>query len=290
MASATWTEVAPRIHQRRGGSFDLSTVVVEGDDGLLIVDTGAEPAEAEELDADIGWRFDGDIRWVVNTHAHFDHTFGNQVFGPGSATDAAIYGHAAIARHFERYEGPRLEAWRADRSREPERRWDDVRLTPPTHPVERVQPLDLGGLVVELRPQSRAHTDTDLVVFVPAGRVWIVGDLVEESGPPMYGSGSFPLDWPGVLEALVAEMRPGDRVIPGHGRIVDREFVARQAAELRTIAHRLVAAHDAGLGAAEALAAHDDWPVPVEGLVGAVERAYAALDGLPLDEGSIDDA
>ena len=56
------------------------------------------------------------------------------------------------------------------------------------------------------------------------------------------------------------------------------------------IADRFVASHDEGLGAAEALAAHDDWPVPVEGLVGAVERAYAALDGLPLDEGSTDDA
>lgn len=290
MAPADWTEVAPRIHQRRGGPFDLSTVVVEGDAGLLVVDTGAEPSEAEELDADIGWRFDGDVRWVVNTHAHFDHTFGNQVFGPGSATDAAIYGHAGIARHFERYEGPRLAAWRADPSREPERRWHDMRLTPPTHPVERMSRLDLGGVVVELRPQPRAHTDTDLVVFVPSRRVWIVGDLVEESGPPMYGSGSFPLDWPDVLDALVAELRPGDRVIPGHGRVVDRDFVARQAVDLRMIAERFVTAHDAGLGAAEALAAHDDWPVPVEGLVSAVERAYAALDGLPLDEGSIDDA
>lgn len=288
--AGTWTTVAPRIHQWRGGSFDLSTVVVEGDDGLLLVDTGAEPAEAEELDADIGWRFDGDVRWVVNTHAHFDHTFGNQVFGPGSTTDAAIYGHAGIARHFDHFEGPRLAAWNADPSREPDRRWDDVRLIPPTHPIERMTRLDLGGIAVELRPQPRAHTDTDLVIVAPAPRVWIVGDLVEESGPPMYGSGCFPLDWPGVLQALVDELRPDDQVIPGHGRVVDREFVARQAADLRTIAERFIVAHDAGLGADEALAAHDDWPVPVEGLVAAVERAYADLDGLLVEEGGDDDA
>jgi glyoxylase-like metal-dependent hydrolase (beta-lactamase superfamily II) len=226
----------------------------------------------------------------VNTHAHFDHTFGNQVFGPGSATDAAIHGHAGIARHFERYEGPRLAAWRADPSREPDRRWADVRLTPPTHPVEGMTRLDLGGRIVELRPQPPAHTDTDLVVFLPAERTWIVGDLVEESGPPMYGSGSYPLEWPGVLERLVEQMRPGDLVIPGHGRVVDRAFVARQAADLRTIAERFIAAHDAGLGADQALAAHDEWPVPVTGLVGAVERAFTALDGLPLDDGSIEDA
>ena len=287
---ATWTTVARGVHQRRGGPFDLSVVVIEGDEGLLVVDSGADPDEGEEILADVRARFDRRIVALVNTHAHFDHTFGNQVFGPGSATDAAIHGHAAIARHFERYEAPRLAAWRADPAREPDRRWSHVRLVPPTHPVDEATSLDLGGRLVELRPQPRAHTDTDLVALLPAERVWIVGDLVEESGPPMYGSGSFPLDWPGVLQSLVAELRPGDLVIPGHGHVVDRAFVARQAAELTTIADRFVAAHHAGLGAAEALAAHDRWPVPVEGLVGAVERAYAALDGLPLDAGGPEDA
>jgi glyoxylase-like metal-dependent hydrolase (beta-lactamase superfamily II) len=132
---------------------------------------------------------------------------------------------------------------------------------------------------VELRPQVPAHTDTDLVAFVPGERVWIVGDLVEESGPVMYGSGSFPLGWPDVLDALVAEMEPGDLVVPGHGRVVDREFVARQAGELRVIADRFRAAHSEGLTPAEALAAHADWPIPVGGLAGAVERAYAQLGG-----------
>lgn len=281
---ATWTTVARGVHQRRGGPFDLSVVVVEGDHGLLVVDSGADPDEGEEILADLRTRFDRPVVALVNTHAHFDHTFGNQAFGPGSVTDAAIHGHAGIARHFERYEGPRLAAWRANPAREPGRRWSDVRLVPPTHPVDEATTLDLGGRVVELRPQPRAHTDTDLVVLLPVERVWIVGDLVEESGPPMYGSGCFPLDWPRVLESLVAELRQGDLVVPGHGRVVDRAFVARQAAELATIAERFVAAHHAGLGAAEALAAHDRWPVPVDGLVEAVERAYAALDGLPLDD------
>ena len=287
---ASWTTVAPGIHQRRGGPFDLSVVVVAGDDGLLVVDSGADPAEGQEILDDIRGRFDRPVVGLVNTHAHFDHTFGNQAFGQGSSTDAAIYGHAGIARHFERYEGPRLAAWRADPRREPGRRWDDLRLVPPTHPIERMVRLDLRGREVELRPQRRAHTDTDLVVFAPAERVWIVGDLVEESGPPMYGSGSYPLEWPTVLDGLVAELQPGDLVVPGHGSVVDREFVARQADDLRTIADRFRVSHDAGLGAAEALAAHASWPVPVDRLVGAVERAYAALDGLPLDEGSIEDA
>ena len=285
-----WTTVAPGVHQHRGGPFDLSVIVVEGGEGLLVVDTGADPFEAADLLAEIATRFPAPVRWVVNTHAHFDHTFGNQAFGPGSATDAEIHGHAGIAAHFEHYEGPRLAAWRADPTREPGRRWHDVRLVAPTHRVERMTRLDVGGRIVELRPQPPAHTDTDLVLFLPDARTWVVGDLVEESGPPMYGSGSYPLDWPGVLEGLVAGLRAGDVVVPGHGQVVDRAFVARQAAALAEIARRFREAHDAGRTEAEALAAHAEWPVPVDGLVGAVERAYAALDGLPLDEGSIEDA
>jgi len=275
---AAWLTVAPGIHQRRYDPFDISIVAIEGDDGLLLVDTRVEPREGEALLADLRERFEQPVRWVVNTHAHFDHTFGNQVFGPGAATDAAIYGHANIARHFGDFEGPRLAAWREDPRREPDRHWADVRLTPPTHPLDRATTLDLGSRVVELRPQPEAHTDTDLVVFLPVERVWIVGDLVEESGPVMYGSGSFPLGWPDVLDALAAEMEEGDAVVPGHGQVVDREFVARQARELRLIADRFRDAHDHGLTPEQALAAHRDWPIPVEGLTGAVARAYARLD------------
>ncbi|MGW4930311.1 MBL fold metallo-hydrolase [Agromyces sp. NPDC004153] len=282
---ATWTTVAHGVHQRRGGPFDLSVVVVEGDDGLLVVDSGADPVEGAEILADVTARFARPVVALVNTHAHFDHTFGNQVFGPGSATDAAIHGHAAIARHFEHYEGPRVAAWHENPALEPDRPWADLRLVPPTHPIADATTLDLGGRLVELRPQSPAHTDTDLVLLLPEERVWVLGDLIEESGPPIYGSGCYPLDWPGVLDALGAELEPGDLVVPGHGRVVRREFVSRQADELRVIADRFVDAHDAGLGAAEALAAHAEWPVPVHGLVGAIERAYGALDGLRLDDG-----
>lgn len=285
----TWSLVADGVHQRRGGPFDLSVVIVEGDDGLLVVDSGADPDEGAAILADVRSRFDRPVLGLVNTHAHFDHTFGNQAFTAG-ATDVPVHGHAGIRRHFERYEGPRLAAWRADPSREPERSWAGVDLVAPTHPVDRPTVLDLGGRTVELRPQPPAHTDTDLVLFIPDRRVWVLGDLVEESGPPMYGSGSYPLAWPDVLDAVALAMRAGDRVVPGHGAVVDRGFVERQAAALRVIADRLADAHARGLAPADALAAHEAWPWPVEGLLGAAERAFAALDGLPLDDGSIDDA
>jgi glyoxylase-like metal-dependent hydrolase (beta-lactamase superfamily II) len=278
-----WSAIANGVHQYRSAPFDLSVVVVEGEDGGLLIDTGADPDEAIALLGRVRSRFGLAPRWVVNTHAHFDHTFGNQVFGPGSAADADIHGHSGIADHFARYEGPRIAAWREDPSREPGRRWNEVRLVPPTHPVERMTRIDLGGRVVELRPQPPAHTDTDLVVFLPSERVWVVGDLVEESGPPMYGSGSYPLGWPDVLDALASEMRAGDLVVPGHGRVVELEFVRRQAGLLRAVADRIVEAHDGGLDVAAALAASEHWSMPVAGIAGAIDRVYAVLEGRSIE-------
>jgi len=285
----TWITLAEGVHQRRGGPFDLSVVVVEGADGLLVVDSGADPVEGAEILADVRSRFDRPILALVNTHAHFDHTFGNQAFSSGGA-DVAIHGHAAIARHFERYEAPRLAAWRLDPSREPGRAWSGVELVPPTHPVRARVDLDLGGRTVQLLPQPPAHSDTDLVLFVPDARVWVLGDLVEESGPPMFGSGSYPLTWPGVLASLAAGMRAGDLVVPGHGAVVDSAFAARQADVLGVIADRLAEAHRRGLAADAVLDAWADWPLPPDGLAGAVERTYLALDGEPLDGGGTRDA
>ena len=85
-------------------------------------------------------------------------------------------------------------------------------------------------------PLAPGHTDTDLVVHVPDAATWIVGDVVEESGPPMYGSGSFPFGWPDVLDGLAAQLRASDVVVPGHGAVVDRAFVRAQARTLRHVA------------------------------------------------------
>ncbi len=54
------------------------------------------------------------VRWVVNTHAHFDHTFGNARFGPASDIGAPIYGHDLVPAHLDQYERPMLADWAAN--------------------------------------------------------------------------------------------------------------------------------------------------------------------------------
>jgi len=278
MSASAWVEVAHDVYQQRYNPVDVSVVAVLAPDGVTVVDTRNNPAEGAEILADVADRFGLPIVAVINTHAHYDHSFGNQAF---SAVGVPIYGHHLVARHYADYEQPRLLAVQADPSREPDKAWQQVILTPPTHLVEQRMTVVAGGRTLELIPLPPGHTDTDLAILVPDARVWILGDVIEESGPPMTGSGSFPLAWPGVLEELLPWLDPADVIVPGHGTPVDREFVVRQAADLRALADSIRAGWAAGLPLDDAVSAAagasptSSWPAAM--LRPAFERGYAQL-------------
>jgi glyoxylase-like metal-dependent hydrolase (beta-lactamase superfamily II) len=99
--------------------------------------------------------------------------------------------------------------------------------------------IDLGDRCVTVRHLGLAHTARDLVVAVPDASVTFAGDLVEQSGPPAYGDDSYPLDWPATNARLLGTLGPTDRVVPGHGEVVDRRFVAAQLKELETVARTI---------------------------------------------------
>jgi glyoxylase-like metal-dependent hydrolase (beta-lactamase superfamily II) len=261
--------------------LDINICVVRDDQDLLLVDSRASSAEAVELAADLKVFGPARVVALINTHAHFDHTFGNQQFGPGSAMNVPIFGHHLLPAHLEQYERPRLAAWHAGTGNEPDRDWRQVRITPPTNLVNMRTLLPIGERTVELCPMGPGHTDNDLVVHVADVSTWIVGDVVEASGPPMYGSGCYPLGLPEQLEALLAEINENDVVVPGHGPVVDRSFVVSQLADVTRLAEQLRQAHQSGTTVEEALLDRRRWPFPVEGLELAVRRAYATLDQAP---------
>jgi glyoxylase-like metal-dependent hydrolase (beta-lactamase superfamily II) len=275
----TWNEVADGVFQRRYDPLDVSVCVVRGAGGLLLVDTRSSHREADEIRADLRVFGDLAVRWVVNTHAHFDHSLGNARFGPGSDIDAPIYGHRRMPAHLTEYERPMLDDWIARRV-EPVADWREVVITPPGVLVDERMTLDLGDRGVDLRHLGRGHTDNDLLVHVPDADTWLAGDLVEESGPPMYGSGSFPLEWPATVAALARRLGPDTTVVPGHGAPVGRAFVVDQQARLRQVAEVIGDLHAAGVPVDDALAQGSGrWPFPDKGLASAVADAYRHLDG-----------
>jgi len=229
----TWTQVADGVLVRRHERLDLNCGLVLGDGACLVVDTRSHPVAGREL-ADAVRSVTRDPWTVVNTHAHFDHCFGNAAFRPapvwasrGCATELATAGEAQRAAVVAelRAAGDDAEA-------------DLVAAAPidlPGELVDEVAVLDVGGREVTLRHLGRGHTDHDLVVEVETSgddTVVFAGDLVEQGAPPAFED-AFPADWPGTLGRLHALAR--GPVVPGHGAVVDATFVGAQREELLAV-------------------------------------------------------
>jgi glyoxylase-like metal-dependent hydrolase (beta-lactamase superfamily II) len=215
------------VFRRRYESLDLNVGVVLGDDGILIVDTRSTHEEAEELISDLRTLTDLSVRWVVNTHWHWDHAFGNAVF-----PNSEIWGHELCRAGMERFgERMKLDA-RSWLPSSQHAQVDEVVVVPPDRTFADSVSLAIGR-TVDLTYHGLAHTDADIVVRVPGSDVAFFGDMIEESGPPNFGD-SYPLVWPVTLESAAVDM-PGVAV-PGHGDVVDDDFVRAQLEELAAIA------------------------------------------------------
>jgi glyoxylase-like metal-dependent hydrolase (beta-lactamase superfamily II) len=273
-----WEEVAAGVFRRRYQPYDVSVCVVRGTGGLLVCDTRSSHRQADEIRADLAELGTLPVRWVVNTHAHFDHSFGNARFGPGSDVGAPIYGHVRVPAHLDAYERPMLAEVVAS-GEEPAGEWREIVVTPPTVLVGEAMTLDLGGTAAELLHFGRGHTDNDLLVHLPGSGVWLTGDLVEESGPPVYGPDSFPLDWPTTVARLRAALGEGDVLVPGHGAVVGAGFVSAQYEQLAAVATLITDLRAAGVPEEQAVAAGGGrWPFPADGMSDAVRNGYAQLE------------
>jgi glyoxylase-like metal-dependent hydrolase (beta-lactamase superfamily II) len=278
----TWQEVGARCYRRRYESLDLNIGVVQGADALLVIDTRCHDREAGELLDDLRVFGTKPIRWVVNTHWHFDHSFGNAAVARAAGPRLEIWGHRVMRDELIAWADEAKERWGAAR---PD--WVDdfaaVEIVPPDHLVDDVAVIDLGDRAVRMQHYGPAHTGGDLVTFVDDVGVVFAGDLVEEGAPPSFGSDCHPFGWPVCNAAMLEQIAPHATVVPGHGDVVDRAYVARQLADLDSLAETIRELHAAGVAVDDALAAaRGRWPFPEAALPVAVERGYAALRERPL--------
>jgi glyoxylase-like metal-dependent hydrolase (beta-lactamase superfamily II) len=253
--------------------LDVNVGLVLGDEACLIIDTLITHAQGAELITAL--RRITPLPWVVvNTHGHYDHYFGNRMFLPSDIwghdrADSMIKDHGEVKRaHVQASSARSGDITTAEQL-------DEVEITPPNRTFSVDAAMDLGGRMVHLRHLGRGHTDNDIVVEVPDAKVLFAGDLVEEGAPPSFGD-SFPLDWAATMDRVMA-LAAGP-VVPGHGDVVDRDFVAAQGAELTVIARRARDAFEAGRPVEQALT---ELPLPEEYARPAIRRAYRQLRGDP---------
>ncbi|WP_285663953.1 MBL fold metallo-hydrolase [Actinorhabdospora filicis] len=224
--------MSDRVWVWRYPVLDVNLSLVVGDAGALLVDTLSGPSQARELADGVRAVTSLPVR-VVNTHAHFDHCFGNGVIaevlgveefwaGPGVAQrlsgDTTELRERIVASygHLDAVMAAELPA---------------LVPLPPNRLVEGVVELDLGGVVARVWPVGHAHSPGDVVVACEG--VVICGDIVEEGAPPQTGDADV-RGWVAALGRLLPEMT--GPVVPGHGAVVDAAFVAAQMRDLEALA------------------------------------------------------
>lgn len=240
-------KVAEGVYFSTGtGSINTGSngAVIVNDEDVLIVDPGITPAAARSFVEDVKTLTSKPVKFVVDTHYHYDHAFGNQVFGP----DVTLIGHdmtrrhlmsnvlqqrtyltnstAAIAARFtqltDQITGTMDPRERAvlERQLAIHRQYADeqklITPTPPTTTLSSTLTLHRGRREIQIHYVGRAHTDGDVVVFLPQERVVATGDMV--AGGLSYAGDAFVQEWPAALEKLMT--LDFDTVMPGHGAVL----------------------------------------------------------------------
>jgi cyclase len=220
------------------GSNDI---VIVNDEDVMLVDAGVTPAVARALVQDVKLLSDKPVRWVVNTHFHYDHTDGNSVFGP----EVQIIGHEYVRQailnldvlHREPFKTAQanlpgqIESLKKQVSAEKDaqqhatlqqqlaateseqKQFAEIKPIPPTMTYSSNLTLFRGRREIRLLFLGRGHTPGDTVVFLPKERIVCTGDLMESRLAYM-GDGIFD-EWVTTLDAL--KKLDFDTVLPGHG-------------------------------------------------------------------------
>lgn len=181
------------------------------DEGILVVDALISPNHAKRLLKEIRSISDKKILYLVNTHWHWDHTFGNSAF----PEETKIYSTEACKARLEK-DGP--QKWKEASQGKPDD-YKDAKLVIPEVTFTEETTLTLGGREILVKYFGKGHTDGDAVIIDKEARVIHAGDLVFNGLHPYMADGH-PGDWIQTLEALQASAAPEPdkwKIVPGHG-------------------------------------------------------------------------
>lgn len=173
--------------------------IVIGSDSVLVIDPFQNPALGNLMLDTVKTLTDKPVKYVLNTHYHFDHTGGNPVASQG----IPIIGRGLI-REFM-----------SGRNREL-----DPNLRMPDIIVHSESDIWLGDRLVKLQRAEGHSGGTDLIAYVPDTNVLFAGDIVFNKRFPYMGDSNI-RDWQGSLYRLIATY-PDAKVLPGHGEVTDK--------------------------------------------------------------------
>ncbi|HEX7811568.1 MAG TPA: MBL fold metallo-hydrolase [Burkholderiales bacterium] len=259
---------------------NCNAAVILTNDGVVVVDSHSKPSAAAALYQEIQSITRQPVKRVINTHFHWDHWQGNQIYReafPGLEVistkrtlenlqgDAGNGGVAFIDKQIKALPGEIAKlkdeiAATADAGkkarlesnlRQAGEYLEELKKFYPALPnrtFDSTVALDFGGRKVELLMLGRGHTDGDLFIRLPDEKVVITGDALVDWMP--YMNDGFPEDWVRTLDNL--GNYDFDHIIPGHGGVAGRENLAFFRGYMADLVDAVRSAHAAGASLEEA--------------------------------------
>jgi len=300
------------------GTMNCNVMVVIGDKDVLLMDGGTERETAKKLVADVKTLTDKPVRYVVNSHFHFDHAGANEGFGPdvqiiGSEyTARRLSGNPYDGRTFQRFYGTGdkgitgtqvtgLATQKADLAKETDaaKKADmqariaatetqmavlkTAKARKPDIVVKDKHVIARTAGEVQVLYLGRGHTGGDLMVYLPKEGIVATGDFMQNG--LAYMGDSYLEDWPKTIEAV--KQLKFDRVVGGHGpNFHGTAKMTAYQGYLRDFATQAAAFKKKGVSAEDASKQMDlskykgDFPQAATGApLPGVIRYYEILDG-----------
>lgn len=244
--------------------IDANSLFIVGETQVVVVDANLTPASAKQTLAAIRSITDKPVKYVINTHWHQDHVGGNQAYQDAfpnvefvahSRTRSELVAKAEETRKLYIEQGPKYadnlnecikknQSLAGDELTADERESYEaavalieryvaeapgMRTVLPTITFDDRLTLYCDKRTIELRYLGRAHTDKDIVVYLPDDGILAAGDIVV-APVPLIGDQSFIADWGPTLNRIL-DLHPRI-IVPGHGPLLRDETYVRLMADL----------------------------------------------------------
>jgi quinoprotein relay system zinc metallohydrolase 2 len=234
-------QVAPGVYVHIGQHKDFdegydgdiaNTGFIIGTEAVAVIDTGGSYAVGIGLIEALRRITQLPVRYVINTHGHPDHVFGNAAFVQSDAAGAGqpqLIGHARLPQAL----ALRREPYLRNLAKQLGEGAEKSMLIAPRHTVQDHLTLDLGHRKLELTAWPNAHTNNDLTVFDATTGTLFTGDLLFIARTPSVDGDIN--GWFAVTRQL--KKLPAAVVVPGHGLVTRDKNPAldRQADYLTTL-------------------------------------------------------
>lgn len=243
-------KISDRVIIVGSGSYYYTSVIgIKTKKGLVAVDAGISPVMTARYRKIIEQEFErDDFIYLINTHGHYDHTTGNQTF-----SDIPIIAHAnckndivefwndtartnrSVYNAEERLKGrqskydPGSEWWNfyesllQQTSTLKESIEDNFELTLPTLTFDDRLSLHLGDIKLQLIYFGKAHTTSDIMIYIPEEKVLFCGDLFDIGGKPDFDETNKNKRWFEVMDWLLQPEMKIEKIIYGHGLVFTKE-------------------------------------------------------------------